>query len=118
MSELETRPLWSVVDIRPSNVDKKTKPGEQPVRLVNYTDVYYTKRITPALDLMKATASDQHIQRFGVLPGDVIITKDSETADDIGIPAMVVDSSLDMVCAYHLTLLRPNHGKIEPRFLY
>ena len=60
------------------------------MRLVNYTDVYYNQRITADLDLMEATASTDHIERFGVRPGDLIITKDSEYfSDDIGIPALV-----------------------------
>lgn len=114
----ETAPLWAYFDIRPSNVDKKTKEGERPVRLVNYTDVYYNQKITSDLELMKATASDEHIERFGVVPGDIIITKDSEAPDDIGIPALITQSSQDMVCAYHLALLRPEAKIADPRFLY
>lgn len=114
----ETAPLWRYVDIRTSNVDKKSKDDEQPVRLVNYTDVYYNQRITPDLSLMVATASDEHIDRFGVRPGDLIITKDSESPDDIGVPALVTSSTPDMVCAYHLSLLRPDTSVAEPRFIY
>lgn len=115
---MKTVPLWSLADIRPSNVDKKTDPSQPAVRLVNYTDVYYNGRITADLDLMEATASAEHIERFGVRPGDLIITKDSETSDDIGIPALVESSSDDMVCAYHLSLLRPYRDRVDPRFLY
>lgn len=115
---MKTVPLWSLADIRPSNVDKKSSPSEPTVRLVNYTDVYYNQRITADLDLMEATASADHIARFGVRPGDLIITKDSETSDDIGIPALVESASDDMVCAYHLSLLRPYTDRVDPRFLY
>lgn len=115
---MKTVPLWSLVDIRPSNVDKKSDSSEAAVRLVNYTDVYYNQRITADLDLMGATASAEHIERFSVRPGDLIITKDSETADDIGIPALVESASDDMVCAYHLSLLRPHNDRVDPRFLY
>lgn len=115
---MRTVPLWALADVRPSNVDKKSKPGERAVRLVNYTDVYYNQTITSEMELMAATASDEHIERFGVLPGDVVITKDSETPDDIGIPALVESSDDDMVCAYHLTLLRSDLDRVVPRFLY
>ncbi|MGY0386372.1 hypothetical protein ACWZJV_05315 [Nocardioides sp. WG-D5] len=114
----ETAPLWRYVDIRTSNVDKKSKRGEQPVRLVNYTDVYYHQWITPNLDLMVASASAEQIARLGVRAGDVIITKDSESPDDIGVPALVTGSAPDMVCAYHLSLLRPDSSVAEPRFIY
>ena len=70
------------------------------------------------LDLMEATASTDHIERFRVRPGDLIITKDSETSDDIGIPALVESASDDMVCAYHLALLRPYADQVDPIFLY
>lgn len=111
-------PLWAAADARPSNVDKKSKPGESAVRLVNYTDVYYNQTIHHEMDLMEATASAEHIERFGVQAGDLIITKDSETPDDIGIPAIVGAASADMVCAYHLSLLRPDITKVDPYFLY
>ncbi|MFE2232175.1 MULTISPECIES: restriction endonuclease subunit S [unclassified Streptomyces] len=114
----KTAPLWRYADIRTSNVDKKTKDGEQAIRLVNYTDVYYNQWITPELELMAATAPDDHISRFGVLPGDLIITKDSESPDDIGVPALVTKSDSDMVCAYHLSLLRPDPVQADPRFIY
>lgn len=115
---MRTVPLWSLADIRPSNVDKKSNPSEPKVRLVNYTDVYYNPRITEEMELAEATASPDHIARFGVRPGDLIITKDSETSDDIGIPALVESASGDMVCAYHLSLLRPYTDRVDPRFLY
>ena len=40
MSEWTTKPLKDVAEIRSSNVDKKSNPGEQPIRLCNYMDVY------------------------------------------------------------------------------
>lgn len=114
---MKTVPLWSLADIRPSNVDKKSDPSEAAVRLINYTDVYYNRRITADMDFMEATASADHIERFGVRAGDLIITKDSEMSDDIGIPALVESSSDKMVCAYHLSLLRPYCDRVDPRFL-
>ena len=48
-----------------SSVDKKTEDGELPVRLCNYTDVYYLDRIRAGVgDFMKATASPREIARF------------------------------------------------------
>lgn len=100
-------PLKRVADVAPSNVDKISVEGELPVRLVNYTDVYYGDRLTPDMDFMRATASPREVAKFRVHPGDVIMTKDSETADDIGIPAFVESSAPDLVCGYHLSLVRP-----------
>lgn len=113
---VEARQLRHLAAVLVSNVDKKSTDGDSAVRLVNYTDVYYGDRITPALELMPATATTEQIKKFAVLPGDTIITKDSESADDIAIPAFVEQSEPDMVCGYHLALVRP-HREVHPRFL-
>ena len=42
----EVRRLGTVTDMRVSNVDKHTKPGETPVRLCNYVDVYKNDHIS------------------------------------------------------------------------
>ena len=57
-----------------------------PIRLCNYVDVYKNDRITSAIPFMSATASQDEIERFRLKQGDVLITKDSEAWDDIGVP--------------------------------
>ena len=106
-SHWEVRRLQTVVDMRVSNVDKHTKEDEFPVRLCNYVDVYKNDRITPAMPFMTATASRDEIERFRLESGDVLITKDSETWDDIGVPSLVAESAPDLLSGYHLALLRP-----------
>ena len=110
--------LRHVADTVTSNVDKRKSDNEIPVRLINYTDVYYGDRLTPDLPLMWATASASEIARHGVAAGDVLITKDSETADDIGIAAYVESSAEDLVCGYHLSRIRADKATVEPRYLY
>ncbi len=110
-------PLWTMVDVRPSSIDKKSVEGQPAVRLCNYTDVYTNRDIDSGLDLMEATASTSQLARLRVLPRDVLITKDSESPDDIGVPAFVRSADPHMVCGYHLSLLRPG-GDVEGRFLY
>jgi type I restriction enzyme S subunit len=116
MNVAQSVPLRHVADVVISNVDKKSVAGETAVRLVNYTDVYYGDIITPVQTLMSATASEEQIRRFGVRTGDTIITKDSETPEDIAIPAYVGAAEPDMVCGYHLAIIRPHLG-VHPRFL-
>ena len=110
--------LGHLAEIRISNVDKKETADEARVRLVNYTDVYYRDRIVPELELMTATASSGQIKAFKLKPSDVLITKDSESANDIGVAALVERTSPDMVCGYHLAILRPKLERIAGRFLY
>ena len=90
-----------------SPVDKKTIDGELPVRLCNYTDVYYNNTIDSEIDFMAATAKPLEIEKFSIIEGDVIITKDSETPDDIGVPAYVKETIDNLLCGYHLAILRP-----------
>lgn len=102
-----TKRLKRISDVFASNVDKKSYEGESSVRLCNYTDVYYNDRITSELPFMSATASPDQIERFRLRAGDTIITKDSETADDIAIPAFVPNDLPDVICGYHLSIVRP-----------
>lgn len=115
---LERRPLFSVANISVSTVDKLTNDGEQAVRLCNYTDVYKNESVHPGLELMEATATPAEARQFRLQPGDTVFTKDSETADDIGIPAYVTEAADDFVCGYHLAIARPIEGRIEPRYLF
>ena len=81
--------LCNVTELRTSNVDKKSADGEQAVKLCNYVDVYYHDKIRSEIAFMDATATTAQIENFTLRKGDVVMTKDSETPDDIGIPALV-----------------------------
>lgn len=100
-----------------SNVDKIAADDEMPVRLCNYTDVYYHDHISPDLELMETTATSGEIRRFGLQVDDVLITKDSEEWSDIAVPALVVATAPDLVCGYHLAIVRPNSMTLLGRFL-
>lgn len=66
---------------------------------------------------MRASATREEIEAFKLRVGDVLITKDSEAWTDIGVPALVVTESPDLVCGYHLTMLRPISGMMMGAFL-
>ena len=108
--------LRDLADVRVSNVDKKSYATERPIKLCNYMDVYANDYVTSALDFMPATASPSEIERFALYAGDVVITKDSETPDDIGVPAVIVEDVDGLVCGYHLALIRPK-ASVHPTFL-
>lgn len=102
----QVKPLKRMCNVFPSNVDKKSHDGEIPVQLCNYTDVYYNDTITAGMDFMSATASADQIAKFTLRAGDVIITKDSEEADDIAIATYVPAHLPGVVCGYHLSMIR------------
>ena len=103
----DMRRLRNAVTMRVSNVDKHVRKGETPVRLCNYVDVYKHDCISQRIDFMRATATLEEIAQFRLEEGDVLITKDSETWDDIGVPAVVTEPAEDLISGYHLALLRP-----------
>ena len=111
-------PLKHNCAILPSNIDKHTDPAETAVRLCNYTDVYYQDRIVDSLELMKASASRDQIAKFTLQAEDVVITKDSESADEIAIPSFVPKSLSDVVCGYHLAIIRPSQAVDGPFLRY
>lgn len=114
----ETRRLKTIADIYPSNIDKKSRDGEKSVELCNYTDVYYNTSITDGLEFMEATAKKSKINRFRLRKGDIIATKDSESQDEIGVTARVAQDFEDVLCGYHLFLIRPRGKEVNPEYLY
>ena len=105
--------LKNVANIRFSGVDKKSKPGERKVKLCNYIDVYDNEYITREIPFMEATASISEIETFSVSEGDVMITKDSETPFDIGVPSVVSEPLENVICGYHLAHIKPKLEEIE-----
>ena len=114
----EVRRMRNVADMRVSNVDKHAREGEEPVRLCNYVDVYKNDYIDDRIEFMKATSTVDELERFRLKKGDVLITKDSEAWDDIGVPALVTESASDVVSGYHLALLRPRVDTIQGSYLF
>lgn len=56
---------------------------------------------------MEASADAREIERFQIMVGDILATKDSETPDDIAISALVTENLPGVLCGYHLALIRP-----------
>ena len=108
----EVKRLKTLATVQLSNVDKKSVEGEEPVRLCNYTDVYYNEYITSELEFMAATATREQVRRFALRAGDVLITKDSESWTDIAVPAVVSEDLPDVLCGYHLAHIRPRDGVV------
>jgi len=112
------RRLRNVAEMRVSGIDKKTNDNERPVRLCNYVDVYKNDRITDKIFFMKATALPEEVERYRLVLGDVLITKDSETWNDIGVPSLVEYAASDLVSGYHLALLRARPAFLVGSYLH
>jgi len=114
----DVRRLKDLSKIQNSNVDKKSHDDEVPVKLCNYVDVYKNEFISAALDFMDATANKSEIKQFTIKEGDVFITKDSETCDDIAIPALAAESLAGVLCGYHLAQVRTKEEVFLGSYLF
>lgn len=112
------RRLRNTCLMKVSNVDKHKRDDELQVRLCNYVDVYNNDRIHSDINFMYATATRDEVERFRLRCGDVLITKDSETWNDIGVPALVENSHDDLLSGYHLALLRPFPRLLNSMYLF
>ena len=118
-NKFEYTPLGKVAQIDISGVDKKVKENERQVRLCNFVDVYHNWSITHDLydDFMIASANEREIDLFKIKKGQVAITKDSETRDDIGISTYIADDFQDVILGYHTALITPNEKLLNGKFL-
>lgn len=92
-----------------SGIDKKWDNTELAVRMFNYVDVYKNQNKTLSFDeaLMETTASNEKVKAHSVKKGDLLFTPSSETADDIGHAAVVLNVPNNVVYSYHLIRFRP-----------
>ena len=109
--------IHDVAKVSFSSVDKKSVEGEKAVRLCNYMDVFYNRRIREGMAFMDSTASDSDIKKFTLNKGDVVLTKDSETPEEIAFAAVIDEQIDNLVCGYHLAVLRPDRAKVTGEYL-
>ena len=119
MDSMRRVKLGDVARVEISGVDKKMTAGETSVRLCNFTDVYkYWAITTPMYDsFMVASANEREIEKFTLHRGQVAVTKDSETRDDIGIPTYIADSFDDVLLGYHCALITPDESQLDGKYL-
>ena len=101
-----------------SSVDKHIFDEEISVRVCNYTDVYYNEFISNNLELRIGSCTPEEFKRFLLEKGDVIITKDSESPSDIGVPSLVIDELENVVCGYHLSIIKSNLDSLIGEYLF
>ncbi|MGL4484427.1 MAG: hypothetical protein ACRCUS_05700, partial [Anaerovoracaceae bacterium] len=118
-NSLQLKRLDDFAKVIISSVDKKKHVNENAVKLCNFTDVYYNWAITSRFlpELMEATAKPIEVEKFEIKKGQVAITKDSETRDDIGVPTYIADDFSDVLLGYHCALITPNEELLDGKFM-
>ncbi len=111
--------LSEVATVELSSIDKKFDQNEIPVKLCNFTDVYYNWAITEDIisSCMNGSVKETELNKFTLKKGQVAITKDSETRDDIGMPCYISDSFDNVVLGYHCALITPDNKKLNGKYL-
>jgi len=120
MNNWKQQKLGIVADVKLSNVDKLTIENERVVRLCNYTDVYKNSFINneKSESFMLASCNENEYEKFILKKGQVAITKDSETPNDIGVSTYISEDFEDVVLGYHLALITPDNDKLNGQFLH
>ncbi len=104
--------LGEIGEFKTSGVDKKIREKEKIVNLINYMDVYKNHFITKNLDFMKVSANPHQIRTNNVRKGDILFTPSSETPEDIGHSAVVINELNDTLYIYHLVRFRLKNQSI------
>jgi type I restriction enzyme S subunit len=115
---------WSIIklkfvaEISFSSVDRHEYESERAVSICHYPNAYKNERINSSTLLSVGTCTESEFEKFQLREGQVIITKDSESANDIGIPTYVEETAENGVCGYHLAILTSNEHRLIGEFLF
>lgn len=104
--EWEIKRLGEIGEISGAGVDKKVRPNEMPIRLLNYMDVYKKNFLRSTDFWHEVSARPDQVRRCSVQRGDVFFTPTSEVRDDIGHSAVATEDIPDVVYSYHVVRLR------------
>ena len=105
---------WKVVKLRnlgkfsASGIDKKIVEDEPLVRIINYVDIYKnTNKELWEQDYMVVSAPAEKCQEHQVNVGDMFFTPSSETIEDIGVSAVVMEELANTAFSYHIIRFQP-----------
>lgn len=84
--------------------------------IVNYMDVYRNTFITSQNFAGKVFVSTQELKSFEARKGDVLFTRTSETQEEIGFSAVVLDDLINTVFSGFVLRARPFNNKFNLQF--
>ncbi len=89
-------------EIKTSSVNKKSNATEKRALLVNYMDVYKRDMVTQGDSFQSVTAKKSQFISSNLIAGDILFTPSSETQNDIGHSAVVMEDLDGVLFSYHL----------------
>lgn len=115
---------WEIVklkyisDVSFSSVDRHQYEEELKVNICHYPDAYRNDKILSKTKLSSGTCTVSEFEKYQLKEGQVLITKDSESADDIGVPTYITQTFKNSVCGYHLAILLTDNTLLLGEFLF
>lgn len=89
-----------------SGIDKKIVENEQPIRMVNYTDIIKSRTHNPIIDskidFMEVTTPLSKMIEHKLEKGDLVFLPSSETIEDLGVSSLIDFEENDIVYSYHI----------------
>ena len=105
--EWEEVRLGEIGEFKTSSIDKIINENESLVNLINYMDVYRNKHIDKNFRCSKTSLKEEQYEKVNLKKGDILFTPSSETPDDIGHSAVIIEDLPNTVYSYHLVRFRP-----------
>ena len=99
--------LGEIGEFKTSSIDKIINENESLVNLINYMDVYRNKHIDKNFRCSKTSLKEEQYEKVNLKKGDILFTPSSETPDDIGHSAVIIEDLPNTVYSYHLVRFRP-----------
>ena len=104
--EWEEVRLGEIGEFKTSSIDKIINENERLVNLINYMDVYRNKHIDKNFRCSKTSLKEEQYEKVNLKKGDILFTPSSETPDDIGHSAVIIEDLPNTVYSYHLVRFR------------
>lgn len=87
----EQRKLGDFYDFK-NGLNKGKQSFGKGTPIVNFTDVFHNRHLYAAGLIGRVTLTDKEIKNFEVQRGDLFFTRTSETIEEIGYPAVMMDA--------------------------
>ncbi|UXM84505.1 restriction endonuclease subunit S [Methanococcus aeolicus] len=109
---VEFKELGEFANVTSAGVDKKIRPDERKIKLLNFMDVYRNKYLNKQIPSMEVTANENKILKCNIKKGDIFITPSSEVINDIGNSAVAIEDFPNTVYSYHIMRIRLKNPNI------
>ena len=110
--------LKHVAAVQASSVDKSRQENQVHVRFLGTDTVYNVTEIRNDLTLETASVNTKEMHDYSLHEGDVVLTKDSVVPTRIADVSIVAEPVENLVCGYHLTMIRPDLSRVLPRYIF